>query len=170
MIRRAVRTVGILVAALTVPVALLAASAPAGAVSGIRLDETSGVFSVGAPQLCLNCAVEETGTGRLLQLVKLTNMYENRYYEYKIEFTENTSLCIGTAQTDPSGVYVVACSNGLGTAWALKPNNGSDTFINRAESQASGEDVYLTGTDNGSPFRLDIFGAPTGSRQRFTER
>ena len=169
MIRRAVRTVGILVAALTVPVALLAASAPAGAVSGFRLDETYGVFSVGAPQLCLNCAVEETGTGRLLQLVKLTNMYENKYYEYRIEFTENTNLCIGTAQTDPYGVSVVACSNGLGTAWALNPNNG-DTFINRAESQAQGGDLYLTGSNNGSPFRLSNWGTPSGGRQRFTER
>jgi len=171
MIRRAVRAVGILIAVLAIPVTLLATSAPAGAVTGFRLSETNGEFAIGLPGLCPVCAVEEKAPGRLVQLVPLTNKYEGIYFEYRIQFVENTNLCVGIAQTDPLGVYAVNCSNGLGTAWALKPNNGSDTFINRAESQAGGVDVYLTGSNKlDSQFRLSTFGTPSGGRQRFYER
>jgi hypothetical protein len=163
MIRNVIRAAKILLAALVVPAALFIAPLPASATSASYMCETYGAYCVGAPQIAAGATVDETATGRLLQLKPLTGTFENHQI-FEFAFNADPGKCV--AFDSSADLVEVHDCGGNGTVWALVTSNGSDMWINREDTNIENQDMYLTGYNCGCIFVTGSKGV-NGGYQRF---
>lgn len=161
MIRTCVRAAVILLAVLSVPIALLAAPTPARA-AGNHLCETYGSYCVGSDNLDLFTAVVEkpksTGGGRNLIATPLGGSFHG-FPTYLLQFSSDATKCVASAN-DPwgGGVVIHPCNGGTGVVWARDTSTGHLRWVNRYASGDNGNSVYLEGQDNGTQYQFGFVG------------
>ena len=148
MIRKAVRTVTIMLAALVIPAAILAVQLPASAATG-QLCETNNTNNY-----CLNTAdfslytvvKEDRNNGRTISEDDQHGTYLH-FETYLLRFKGDPSKCVGSSN-DIQTVEIKPCNGGTGVIWA-KDVEGNNVFrwINRyaSENNTQGQTLYLTG-------------------------
>jgi hypothetical protein len=162
MIRKAVRSAMVLLAALAISLAVSAAPSSASAALGSRLCETSGKYCLGSDNLNLDTAVTEklksNNGGRDLYLRPISGTCCTDtgpglpQYEIVFGSVNSPGGCVAVSNNG-SGVVIHACTGGLGTVWGLQFNsNNHMQFINR---EASGTIFpLLEGRNNGSQYHI----------------
>lgn len=163
MIRKAIRAVTFLVAALAIPAAMLVAPVPAGAVDAnfdTSIRETFGHrWCIGSDTTDLFAAVvERTCPGRKWDEVSLGNS------QWLIELHSDPTKCIA-ANNAETKVVLHPCSGGFGVVWIRERSSaGHDLWLNRVSN------LYLSGPDGSSPggqFFLDFRNGTAGELQQF---
>lgn len=144
----------LLVAAMTVPGLLLAASPGASARVGQHLCETFGSFCVGGSAVGLDNPVVETTDGRLLNFNSAGSGVE-------MQLVANASLCVAAANNGHD-VVMHPCNGGHGVIWHEQQGPASTLFEN---NEFSGK--YLSGANNGTQFQIKDRGA-SGWEQQFS--
>lgn len=122
-------------------IALIAALAVPANAAGNRLQETSGSFDVGAPDLSEFAPVVETADGRAITLVPAGT------HQVKIRFDANTTLCVAGANNGLDVTVHLCDANAI--VWTEIFNNGHIRFLNNHFG------LYLCGRDDGSQFLLE---------------
>lgn len=181
MVGKRIRVVGTLLATLAATAALVVTAAPAsaaagsGAATGIdpRLCETFGQhFCVGSDDTNPFTPVVERIPGRNLILTDLKSKFQNKEL-FLIRFSSDTPECIAAAN-DNVDVTINACTGSIGVEWAMDTEVDSsgiahDIWENRAATLARGNNVYLSGHNDGTAFQLQRLGV-AGAFQKFDER
>jgi hypothetical protein len=168
MIRKAIRTATVLLAALAIPAAVLAASPPANAVNGNTMCETYGAYCLNTADFSLYTPVtERLAGGRYITAVLITNITFEGRPVFKLVFNGDTSKCVAAANNN-SDVVIHSCEDANGVIWALRTNNGSDMWINRQATGAFNQDMYLSGRNcGGCQYELYALGV-SGAYQKFS--
>jgi hypothetical protein len=140
---------------------LFLAASPASADGTTTICESHGAWCVGAPTLGANDPVQETTSGRTIDVVN------DGGSSYLLKINADKSLCV--ASNNP-GTHVVLhpCSGGFGVVWiaSVGPDGISCEFENQADHPANFNE-FLSGNNNGSQFDLDTQPPAAGVRQQF---
>jgi hypothetical protein len=140
-----VRIASVLVALLGMTVAIVALPASASAAGG-ALCETNGNFCVGAPQVFTDAPVDETPTGRLIDIEVVSSTPTDLQVE--LALNTDTALCVAAADNQHD-VVLHHCNGGLGTVWHVFANsNGHLQFQDREFG------TWLAGHNNGTQFQV----------------
>ena len=162
MIRKAIRTAVVSLAALAIPAGVLAAPLPASAVTSGSLCEAY------SSQNCLNTAnfnlytpvTEGKNNARTIDAVLQNGS------TFKLEFNGDPSMCVASSNSHIA-VVVKACSVSA-ALWTKGSSGGYDTWINQEATSTWGANYYLTGIGvAGDQFSLQEWDESTGDLQRY---
>jgi hypothetical protein len=149
VIRKAVRTVMIMLAALVIPAAILTVQLPAGAATG-QLCETNNTnnYCLNTADFNLYTVVKEggNGNGRTISEDAQGGKYAN-YPTYLLRFNGDSSKCVGSSN-DIQTVEIKPCNGGTGIVWArVTVSNNVYQWINvyASKNNDQGQYLYLTG-------------------------
>jgi hypothetical protein len=135
---------------------LVTASPPASAAGGLLIRETSGQYKIGAPTLQIFDPVQETTSGRLIDVFPLGG------HRIELELATDQSKCVAASNGGKTAVLHL-CS-GAAVAWDVSDLNSDGSCL---ISNAAFPNAYLSGDDMGDQFQLKAKKAK-GWFQRFT--
>ena len=160
------RRVAVLLATPAAAVGLaIAATVPAmAAFDQGHENEVSHPVSIGAPDLTWGSPVQETSSGRTLDIIATSDpVYAN---VYKLRFTADTSKCIGVDTTGNLRVIVKNCDN-TAIVWQRLQTGAGDNhrWMNVYESRTpgphSGDQECMTGVGSpGLTYTISVCGNP----------
>ena len=167
MIRKGIRSATVLLAALAIPVLILAAPPPASA-AGTQMCEAYGSYCLNTADFNLYTSVTESANnGRTISAVLTSDTYNNqRVYILQLDGGTNKWVASSNNNTD---VVIKYCNGGsdLAAEWLDKPDGNYDRWVSVAATMAFGSNMYLSGQEKpGSQYRLYGLGV-SGAYQVF---
>src|SRR5947207_1685939 len=149
MLRKPIRTVMVLLAAMAIPATVFATPSSAST-NGNHLCETNGNYCIGAPTLALYAPVVETTSGRDLGAIDLGNN------QFELVFLADNGIFCVAAANNREDVVVKHCQGDFGVVWIREFNpNGHLQFRNREFSNK-----FLAGHNDGTQFHAKDAGRP----------